>query len=240
PAEAAPSLFVGRPRHLGESSGWSLFLSRPLTLASGFRGVIAAEVPARSFSDYFAAAAPGSGFRIALLYKDGALVASDPPEAAPSGIGMRDPLADAVLGHLAESASGSFELADPDGRDAALVAYRAIDGRPLIVAVSVDTHALLAGWRGEQRGYLALIALIALTIGIFAWALARLLDRRQQHLDELRRNEAKFVQQSALLQRTLEHMGEGLSVFDRNHRLLAWNDRFIALLGLPSGVGKGT
>src|SRR5260370_42383440 len=82
--------------------------------------------------------------------------------------------------------------------------------------------------------------MIALTIGVLTWGLVGLLDRRQQHFRELRRNEAKLEQQSALLQSTLDHMGEGLSVFDRDNRLLAWNDRFISLLGLPPAVGHGT
>src|SRR5258708_31214503 len=82
--------------------------------------------------------------------------------------------------------------------------------------------------------------MITLTIGILTWGLVRLLDRRQQFVRELRRNEAKLEQQSSLLQSTLDHMGEGLSVFDRDNRLLAWNDRFISLLDLPPGVGYGT
>src|SRR2546429_508333 len=81
----------------------------------------------------------------------------------------------------------------------------------------------------DSRAYVIIFAMITLTIGILTWGLVRLLDRRQQFVRELRRNEAKLEQQSSLLQSTLDHMGEGLSVFDRDNRLLAWNDRFISL-----------
>ena len=46
--------------------------------------------------------------------------------------------------------------------------------------------------------------------------------------------------QSALLQSTLENMGEGLSVFDREGRLIAWNSRFAKLLSLPIDLSGAT
>src|SRR5262249_36526376 len=36
-----------------------------------------------------------------------------------------------------------------------------------------------------------------------------------------------------LLQSTIENIGDGLSVFDRDGRLIAWNSHFIELLDLP-------
>src|SRR3546814_12689184 len=38
-----------------------------------------------------------------------------------------------------------------------------------------------------------------------------------------------------LLRTTLDHVSQGIGVFDRERRLLAWNDRFLDLLGLPPG-----
>jgi len=45
--------------------------------------------------------------------------------------------------------------------------------------------------------------------------------------------EREFAGKSALLQATLECMGEGISVVDAEHRLSAWNDRFFEILDLP-------
>src|SRR5204862_7468561 len=58
------------------------------------------------------------------------------------------------------------------------------------------------------------------------------LDRQQRKLTDLREREEQFKEQTALLQSTLEHMGQGISVFDRHGRLLAWNSRFVVLLEL--------
>ena len=45
--------------------------------------------------------------------------------------------------------------------------------------------------------------------------------------------EQRLIRQDSLLQSTLEHIGEGLSVFDSQGRLVAWNQRFCELLDLP-------
>ncbi len=45
--------------------------------------------------------------------------------------------------------------------------------------------------------------------------------------------------EARLLQNTLEHIGEGLSVFDSRSRLVAWNSRFCELLELPPDLTVG-
>ena len=46
--------------------------------------------------------------------------------------------------------------------------------------------------------------------------------------------------EARLLQTTLDNIGEGLSVFDDQGRLIAWNARFCELLELPTGLTTGT
>lgn len=41
-----------------------------------------------------------------------------------------------------------------------------------------------------------------------------------------------------LLRTTLDHISQGLGVFDRDRRLAAWNDRFFDLLGLPANLAE--
>src|SRR5258708_12400967 len=59
------------------------------------------------------------------------------------------------------------------------------------------------------------------------------LNRQERAVAELSAREQQLAKQSALLQSTLENMGEGLSVFDRDGRLIAWNARFAKLLTMP-------
>ena len=67
---------------------------------------------------------------------------------------------------------------------------------------------------------------------------ARDVDRQRRGLAPF--NHQKFLRQRAeLLQNTLEEIGGGISVFDRNGCLLAWNACFIELLNLPQDLREG-
>ncbi len=81
------------------------------------------------------------------------------------------------------------------------------------------------------RGYHEL--LVAVFTGSLALLLFGAMNRQQRAVAELSSREEELAEQSRLLQSTLENMGEGLSVFDRNGQLIAWNSRFASLLKLP-------
>lgn len=53
---------------------------------------------------------------------------------------------------------------------------------------------------------------------------------------EKKRREEELAQQNVLLQSTLDNLRQGVSVFDKDLRLVAWNQRFIELLDLPDGL----
>jgi signal transduction histidine kinase len=80
--------------------------------------------------------------------------------------------------------------------------------------------------------------LFAAIIGGLGWLMFGALNRQRRAVAELRSREEQLAGQSALLQSTLESMGEGLSVFDREGRLIAWNAQFAQLLTLPSDLAS--
>jgi signal transduction histidine kinase len=82
--------------------------------------------------------------------------------------------------------------------------------------------------------------LIAVISGTLGWLMLVSLNRQQRAVRELRAREQQYAEQSAFLQSTLENMGEGLSVFDRDGRLTAWNARFAKLTALPIDLKSAT
>ncbi len=50
--------------------------------------------------------------------------------------------------------------------------------------------------------------------------------------------ERELADKTELLQRTLENMGEGIDVYDKDMRLVAWNRRLLELLELPSQLTR--
>jgi two-component system, sensor histidine kinase len=64
------------------------------------------------------------------------------------------------------------------------------------------------------------------TVGIYT-------DITAIKLDEQQRREQELAEKSILLQSTLDNLAQGVSVFDKQLRLVAWNERFVELLELP-------
>jgi signal transduction histidine kinase/CheY-like chemotaxis protein len=58
-------------------------------------------------------------------------------------------------------------------------------------------------------------------------------DITEVKLDEQRRRDQELAEKSVLLQSTLDHLVQGVSVFDKHWKLVAWNDKFLELLDLP-------
>ncbi|MBL8838902.1 MAG: PAS-domain containing protein [Alphaproteobacteria bacterium] len=60
---------------------------------------------------------------------------------------------------------------------------------------------------------------------------------QQASAAEIERQRAQLAEQASLLATTLKSVRQGVSVFDRDLRLVAWNDRFIELLQFPRAFG---
>ena len=82
-----------------------------------------------------------------------------------------------------------------------------------------------------------LFGIVTLGIGFLTLIV---LHQHQRGVAELSAREEELAGQSALLQSTLENMGEGLSVFARDGRLVAWNSRFASLVKLPMALASVT
>jgi signal transduction histidine kinase len=57
-------------------------------------------------------------------------------------------------------------------------------------------------------------------------------------ISRLKRQEEEIRRQSILLQTTLEHLDQGISVFDRTLRMVMFNRRFVELLGYPEEIAR--
>jgi signal transduction histidine kinase len=233
-----PSLFIGRPQRSRATGGWSITVSRPLLHRDAVAGVIAAEVPITVFTDFYGAVVANSGVRVRLLLDDGAVIASEPHEE--EMIGNRAADVGLVLATAAKSRFGVLGNTQDQASASRVVAFARIPARPLILTASREHGAILAQWRSECESSLIAFVLFAVTAGTLTWMMVHAIDRQQRAAAELRVGEARLKRESDLLQSTLENMGEGLSVFDRHGRLVAWNSRFVEMLELPPDLSGET
>ena len=103
-----------------------------------------------------------------------------------------------------------------------------------LVAIAYGASAfLLMPWGYDDLPLAGVIGgLGLLMLGSLNW--------QRRTVAQLRSHEQQLAGQSALLQSTLENMGEGISVFDREGRLITWNSRFAELLKLPIDLTNTT
>jgi signal transduction histidine kinase len=225
----SPSLFIGRPRR-DEGGGWSVVMSRPLWRHNEVVGVVAAEVPISVFTDFYNSVAASSGVGVKLLFDDGALLAAEPLDE--ERIGRDLPEAPVVLDAVHADSTGLLGIA-PESTEPNVVSFTRVAGRPLIITASRRRADILSQWRGECANSLIAFVIFTVTAGCLTWLMVRAVERQQKVAAELGASEERLLRQSDLLQSTLESMGEGLSVFAADGRLVAWNEKFVELLDLP-------
>jgi signal transduction histidine kinase len=211
---APERLFIGAPEPGNAPGSWSIMMSRQLSRDGIRLGVIVAEVPIGIFADFYRAIAPTRDTSIALRREDGALIIAQPSRGAAV---RRVPLA---------AAAGS----------AAFSAFHRVAGAPWIVSASRSRGQVLHAWHRECAISLLGFSLFAATVAALAKIAIGALGRSQLAIARLRRTAAGLKREIALLQTTLENIGEGLSVFDRQGRLVACNRRFKGLLDLPPNL----
>jgi signal transduction histidine kinase len=103
-------------------------------------------------------------------------------------------------------------------------------GALLFAAYGTSTYL----WFGDRVSLLAAFTVCSLIAVAFACLGVRALENAQLSAARLRLAKLRLARENSLLQSTLEHMGEGLSVFDGQGRLIAWNFRFCELLDISS------
>jgi signal transduction histidine kinase len=114
---------------------------------------------------------------------------------------------------------------------------RAVIGLGSVLLLAYGTSIFI--WYDKRTPLAVAFVLLSVAAATFAWRGVRVLERQQLAAAHLQRGELRLKRQSSLLQSTLENIGEGLSVFDSQGRLVAWNYRFRELLDLPADLAVG-
>ncbi|MGA8403028.1 MAG: PAS-domain containing protein [Stellaceae bacterium] len=224
----SPSLYIGRPER-GQGGAWSVMMSRPIWRHDEVVGVIAAEVPITVFTDFYNSVAANSGVSVNLLFDDGTLLAAEPLEE--DAIGRKLPGASAVLAAAGTAPAGVLGNA-PEATQPDVVSFTHVAGRPFILTASRRRVDILGQWRSECANSVVAFVLFTVMAACLTGVLVHAVDRQQKAAAKLAASEERLLRQSDLLQSTLENMGEGLSVFDADGRLVAWNEKFVELLDL--------
>ena len=129
-------------------------------------------------------------------------------------------------------------------------AFRAVPDRDMVLIVGLDLQAVLANSMATYRKAIMAAAAISVLLVLIAIGLnlnIGITHRRELRLAHDRAVLAAANQQlnaareqadakSAELETTLASMSDGVSLFDRDLRLVNWNQRFGELAGVPPGL----
>jgi signal transduction histidine kinase/ActR/RegA family two-component response regulator len=222
-------LYIARPV-LGRLSGkWSIQLSRRLTGTDGsFAGVIVASLEPNFIDRYFANVDLGAHAAASLRRKD--LVILSAYGLPPSTMGTTNispVLAKAMEGQAAGAVWGSGKI---DGITR-IVAFKQSQEYPIFVLVALSDADFLAAYRRHLPVYIGVVSIISLVVSAVVLASAR----RQLLLNE---SQARLREKSREQELTFDRMSQGLCMFDRDGRLVMWNDRFVSMYNLPTNLTR--
>ena len=251
--------FIGRPVRSRVTGKTTIYLARRVENSEGtFLGVVFDTLSLRYVEHLFEAVISRPGSSIALLRRDGTLLARYPHRD--SVIPMSD-TAPEEWERLLAAGGGTVRLPADADSPARIASFKALDGYPLVMEVAVTEEAALAGWRRQAGAILAgtlvavaaLLLLMRVALRQFA-ALARSRAALAAHNQELegartrledqaaalaataaalQRSQQREAQQAATLTTALENIDQGLMMVDAGGTVAVCNQRAIDLLDLP-------
>lgn len=211
-------LYVSSPLLSRSGLGWFVAVSRPLARDSeAFQGIAVAAVQPAYFESVYSKLRLGPGDAIALFHRDGSLIAEHPGgeervgKPAPSQIFSR---------YINEQPRGTYRTSAGMFPGSRIVAYRTVDGLPLVVATSLTTDNVLAEWRRTALG--AALAMALLTLLVLWAAIYWSRQRRIWEAMQERRAQTEKLEALGLITGGIAHdFGNVLNIVSTNLHLLA-------------------
>jgi signal transduction histidine kinase len=190
---------VSPPLESRAGLGWSLVVSRRLGDENAFEGVALAIVQPQYFEAVYRRLGLGEADVIALYHRDGTVIASHPPifQTGRSFAG-----AALFAEHLPGGEVGSYMARGGLFPYERLVTYRAVDGAPLVIALSQKTETILAAWTHTAIGSAIAMAGLLLLLALLIHQILRRLQLRER---------ARERQQQAEKLEALGHLTGGIA-----------------------------
>ena len=203
---------------------------------SNFAGIVSVVLDPSYFSGTYRSIIGNSNAAVLLLHRGGEILVREPNIKASFGRSYRDsPL---LSTKLPKSDTGSYEgVSVVDGIER-VIGYSAVQDLPLVMLVSYPRVDVLAPWYRTLYIYGSIAALQLLIILIGTAALVRRTNSLTEAKRSIEGHREDLRIQNMRFKAALDHMGEGLCMFDAAGTLVVCNDRFISMYNLPPNLMK--
>jgi diguanylate cyclase (GGDEF)-like protein len=222
-------LFLSKPLVGATTGKVSVMMSRRIRHLDGsFAGAVATAIDPQYFARFYRSVDIGKDGSILVVGLDGFVRAQAGYKSDMVGKSIVDTR---PFMRIREADSGHFMGTGGIDGIKRLVAYRHVEGLPLIVTISLSEAEVFADYRQQQYYYyfgaagLTLVILIVVGLGIL----------RGRRLGQAR---AVVDTQNRRFDVALNNMTHGLCMFDAKGKLVVYNARYIEMFGLPPGFIK--
>jgi len=191
------NVFISEPVRSRLDGAWTLFVARRIVASDRrFLGLIEASVKLRSLEEFYQSIDLGEGSTIALIRRDGTLLARYPRTDALVGRRLTDPEPGKMERDLNQGGVVSRLALDGERR---YVAYRPVSDFPLTVSTTLAQDVVFASWRGdatiEAFGAIGAVGGVLLLLSVLTRQIR--IGRRSEAL--LARQNARFARSRKLL-----------------------------------------
>jgi PAS domain S-box-containing protein len=228
--DSSPRVFISAPAIDSGSGVWSFLLAQRVSGSGGeLIGLILSAIDIRYLEDFFRAIGPRNNASVALLRRDGTMLARNPH--IEMMVGGTLPAGSPFYTRVAEG-GGSYDTPGYKDETARIVSVHPLHDIPLVVTVSLAEDAVLANWR-RQSQFIALGALCAV-IGF-----ALLFRALVAHSRSLEQSEATLRESESRCRDFALTSSDWFWETDDKHRFTFMSDHICAFGEDPqTGIGR--
>ena len=236
-------LYIGAPVVGLISHKLAIVLTRRLNKPDGsFDGMVGTSLDVLQLQNFFSSLDIGRGGAVSLVGLDGIVRARGDDDQSSQNFAGVSIIHSPVFAALRQAPDGHYwNTTNSSARFdniIRLISYRAVSGIPLIAVVGISKEEIFRQSDETLRHYIvagtALTAIVLAVMVLGAAGRARVLSTNA----ELQRSTRSLEQSNLLLHTALTNMAHGLSMFDRDLRLVMCNDRYIEMYGLSPEMAK--
>ncbi len=210
----------------------TIVFARRLESPSGaFAGIIFASVNSNYFEAIYGSTQSVHNMIFQLVREDGTILFRHPD---PVGFAGKKLSAEATWQDAVTRGAKSYRILAKADNNYRYVSSRAVPEYPLFVNISVTENMALAGWLRRS----AMIGLGSAALLLCSIYLLIAITRQVRYLSK---SESSLKRTSQQLDAALNNMAHGISMFDRQQRLVVCNTQYAAMYNLkPDQLKPGT
>jgi diguanylate cyclase (GGDEF)-like protein len=209
---------------------WTIVVARKIVGPDGqFLGIVTRGVSPANLESFFESITLGKGSAISLSHRDATLLARYPHVEDMIGRNFRTT---AIQQLLSRTSHGTIRWISPvDGEDR-LTSARALNDFPLSIIATATVATALADWREQTQSLIVAAGLVTLVIAFTLIVIARKL--LQQHKESKQR----LALEKERLATAVNNMTQGLLLYDKDARIVLYNQRYLDMYDLSADVVK--